>query len=125
MSSSGSPMRSPSRVSGQAEQRAADHEPLHLLRAFTDVEDLDVAVELLEPPIVAHAGLAEDLERARDRAVHDRRREELRIRRFERVRLTLARERDGLQADEPRGLQAALDLGEPLERALAAPAVAR
>ena len=59
MSSSGSPMRSPSRVPGQAEERASDHEALHLLRAFTDVEDLHVAVELLEAPVVAHAGLAQ------------------------------------------------------------------
>src|SRR5829696_8714458 len=61
-------------VAREAEQLAGDDDALHLLGALTDVEDLHVPVELLEHPVIAHPGLAEDVERRRDRFEDNRRR---------------------------------------------------
>ena len=110
---------------GEAEQLAGHDDPLHLLGALADVEDLHVAVQLLEHAVVAHAGLAEDVEGGDDGVEDDRRRVHLGVARLQHVRLAVLGQPHRVEVHQPGHVQAAADAGQPLERPLPAPALRR
>ena len=78
------------RRTGSETEVPGDHHALHLVRAFTDLEDLLVAIEPGDRELVDEPVAAVDLERPVRRAVGELTRVELRLRRRELERAPLS-----------------------------------
>src|SRR5205807_5320005 len=77
------------------EQLARDHQPLDLARSFSDGAELDVAIDALHEELLGESISSMDLHALRRGAARGFAGEQLRYRRFARVRLSLIAEKRG------------------------------